>query len=777
MIRILPTLFLAASLSFPVSALAAETNAKPAHDASLAPVTDVPGLPRVLLIGDSISIGYTLPVREALEGKANVHRPPGNCSSTGYTLSKLPEWLGPGKWDVIHFNWGLHDAKLPPEGVRHSPPDVYEKNLRELVQRLQATGAKLIWATTTPVPNGGNIAPNRRFDNIDKYNAIAVRVMGELGVTTNDLNAVIKPHFARVGRPNDVHYTPEGSAILAAEVVRSVATHLPPRAASATDADVVVYGGTSGGVAAAVAAARRGHRVVLIEPGRHVGGLTSGGLGATDIGKKNAIGGISREFYQRVKKHYANPAAWKYGRQEDFRSHQHDPHADVMFYFEPHVAERIYEEMLREAHVDVVCGERLDLEGGVEKNGTDIAAIRMESGRCFRGRVFIDAGYEGDLMAKAGVSYMVGREANSSFGETHNGNQPHRLRRLKVASPHDFRRAVDPYVRPGDPASGLIFGVQDGGPGEVGMGDSRVQAYCYRLCLTNEPENRVPFSRPADYDPAKYELVARYLNSTSMLPDYPTAGDIEHPVLGSNLTRPVPGVIMPNRKSDSNNKDPVGFNLVAGNYEYPDADYATRERIIRDHISWQQGLIWFFASDPRVPEVYRLPMKDWGYPKDEFTDTGHWPHQLYVREARRMHGVLVMTQRHCDGTLPAPDPVGMGGYTMDSHNVRRYVDENGHVRTEGTIGLLVKQAYPIGYDAVTPRREECTNLLVPVCLSATHVAYGSIRMEPVFMILGQSAGIAADHAIAQRTAVQAIDRQKLRDALLAEGQIIDLSKP
>ena len=231
MIRIPPLLFLAASLGFSVSALAAETNAKPARDASLAPVTDVPGLPRVLLIGDSISIGYTLPVREALKGKANVHRPPGNCSSTGYTLSKLPEWLGPGKWDVIHFNWGLHDAKLPPEGVRHSPPDVYEKNLRELVQRLQATGAKLIWATTTPVPNGGNIAPNRRFDSIDKYNAIAARVMRELGVATNDLNAAITPHFARVGRPNDVHYTPEGSAILTAEVVRSVTSRLAPRAA------------------------------------------------------------------------------------------------------------------------------------------------------------------------------------------------------------------------------------------------------------------------------------------------------------------------------------------------------------------------------------------------------------------------------------------------------------------------------------------------------------------------------------------------------------------
>ena len=562
----------------------------------------------------------------------------------------------------------------------------------------------------------------------------------------------------------------------ASATVLATAVRATGQAAPATDFDVVVYGGTSGGIAAAVAAARRGRRVVLIEPGRHLGGLTSSGLGATDIGKKNAIGGISREFYQRVKKHYGDPAAWKYGRPEDFRSNQHDPREDVMFYFEPHVAERIYEEMLREARVEVVRGERLDLRAGVEKRGADITAITMESGRRFRGRVFIDATYEGDLMAKAGVKYLVGREANTAFGETHNGNQPFLLRRQKVASAHDFRRAVDPYVRPGDPASGLIFGVQPGGPGEVGVGDTRVQAYCYRLCLTNEPRNRVPFSRPADYDPAKYELVARYLNSTRMLPEYPTAGDIEHPVLGNNLTRPEPVVIMPNRKSDSNNKDPVGFNLVAGNYDYPDADYATRERIIRDHIAWQKGLIWFFASDPRVPEKYRAPMKDWGYPRDEFTDTGHWPHQLYVREARRMHGALVMTQRHCDGTLAVPDPVGMGGYAMDSHNVRRYVDENGHVRTEGTIGLGVKHAYSIGYDALTPRREECTNLLVPVCLSATHVAYGSIRMEPVFMILGHSAGVAADQAIAQRSSVQAINRAELRSALLAERQVIDLPR-
>lgn len=548
-------------------------------------------------------------------------------------------------------------------------------------------------------------------------------------------------------------------------------------AAAVPDHDIVVYGGTSAGVTAAVAAARAGQRVVLIEPGRHIGGLTSGGLGATDIGRKEAIGGLAREFYRRVKQHYATPAAWRYERPEAFRSQHHDPAEDVMFFFEPHVAEQVFHDLLRDAGVSLVTGERLDLKAGVVTRDGAITTLVTESGRRFSGRVFIDATYEGDVMAGAGVAYRVGREAKAEFGETRNGNQPHLLRGRAVPSPHDFRRAVDPYRRPGDPASGLVFGVQDGGAGTEGAGDDRVQAYCYRLCLTNVPENRVPFAAPADYDPAKYELVARYLNASTMLPEYPQGGPIEHPVLGNNLLQQPPGVIMPNRKSDSNNKDPVGFNLVAGNYAYPDGDYATRERIIREHISWQQGLIWFLATDPRVPAPYREPLQTWGLAKDEFTDTGHWPHQLYVREARRMTGTYVMTERDCDATRSAPHSIGLGAYAMDSHNVRRYVDEHGHVRTEGTIGLGVKQPYPIPYPAITPRREQCTNLLVPVCLSATHVAYGSIRMEPVFMILGHSAGIAAAIALEQDAAVQDIDLATLRTRLLAEHQVLDRLTP
>lgn len=542
--------------------------------------------------------------------------------------------------------------------------------------------------------------------------------------------------------------------------------------------DIVVYGGTSAGVTAAVEAARLRNKVVLIEPGRHLGGMTSAGLGATDIGRKDTIGGLAREFYRRVKKYYADPAAWKYQKAETYKSRLHDPEEEEMYYFEPHVAEKIFNDMAREAKVTVVYGERLDLDTGVVKDGPAIIEIVMESGRRFRGRVYIDATYEGDLMAKAGVAYRIGRESTAEYGESHAGNQPYLLRQNRPKpSAHDFRRAVDPYVVPGNPSSGLIFGVQAGGPGIVGQGDNRVQAYCFRLCLTNVPENRVQFSRPANYDPAKYELIARYLNSTEMLPDFPEGGDIEHPVLGNNLTAKTPVVIMPNGKSDSNNKDPVGFNLYAENYDYADADYATREKIIQDHVNWQQGLIWFMSTDERVPPKYREPMKEWGLAKDEFTDNNHWPHQLYIREARRMIGDYVMTQSDCDGTIEAPQSVAMGSYAMDSHNTRRYVDENGHVRVEGTIGLRVSMPYTISYRSITPKREECTNLLVPVCVSATHVAYGSIRMEPVFMMLGHAAGAAASQAVERDIALQDVDYPQLKARLAFEGQIMHRYAP
>jgi hypothetical protein len=491
--------------------------------------------------------------------------------------------------------------------------------------------------------------------------------------------------------------------------------------------DVVVYGGTSGGVVAAVKVARLGRQVVLIEPGRHVGGLSSSGLGATDIGNKQAIGGMAREFYRRVGRAYGQDEAWT---------------------FEPHVAEQVFTEMLREAGVPVVFGECLDLAQGTKKDGTRLTAILMESGRTFRGRVFIDATYEGDLMATAGVTYHVGREGNALYGETLNGVQ------VAHAVQHQFVQPVDPYVVPGDPNSGLLPGIDRTGPGAEGTGDQRVQAYCFRLCATDVPENRRPWPRPADYAPLQYELLLRNFE----------AGDERvpwHPVM------------MPNRKTDANNNFAVSSDYIGMNYAYPDGDYAARARIIRAHESYQKGLMWTLANSPRVPEKIRAYFSTWGLARDEFTDNDNWPRQLYVREARRLVADYVMTQHDCEGRRRVTDSVGLAAYTMDSHNVQRYVDEAGHMRNEGDVQVGGFRPYPISYRSIMPRSSECSNLLVPVCLSASHIAYGSIRMEPVFMVLGESAATAAVLALDAGVDIQAIDLDRLTARLVADGQILD----
>lgn len=489
--------------------------------------------------------------------------------------------------------------------------------------------------------------------------------------------------------------------------------------------DVVVYGGTSGGIVAAVQAARLGKSAVVIEPGRHVGGLSSGGLGATDIGNKKAIGGIAREFYGRIGRHYGQEEAWT---------------------FEPHVAEETFRGMAREAGIAVVFGERLDLKDGVAKDGGRIVAITMESGRRFEGRVFIDATYEGDLMAKAGVSYHVGREANSVYGETLNGVQ------TKSAKYHQFECAIDPYVVECEPSSGLLPGIQEGGPGEEGSGDRRVQAYNFRMCLTNDPANRLPFPKPDRYGALRYELLLRYIKA-------------------GHWTVLKLSTAMPNNKTDTNNKGAFASDNIGMNYDYPDGDYAVRERIFSEHRDYQQGLMWFLANDPRVPEAVRGEVREWGLPKDEFVDSGGWPHQLYVREARRMISDYVMTQHNCEGKTAAEDAVGLAAYTMDSHHVQRYV-KDGRVWNEGDVEVGGFPPYPIAYRSIRPKQSECVNLLVPVCLSASHIAYGSIRMEPVFMVLGQSAATAACMAIDAGAAVQDVDMTRLRERLLADGQVL-----
>lgn len=495
------------------------------------------------------------------------------------------------------------------------------------------------------------------------------------------------------------------------------------------DYDVIVYGGTSGGVIAAAKVSKLGKSVLLISLTNHPGGLTSNGLGATDIGNKDAIGGMAREFYERVFRVY-------YGNSEGSQ-----------WKFEPHVAEKVFAEIIEEYNVPVLYGERLNLDNGVIMNGKRIAEIVMESGKSFSAKMFIDASYEGDLMALAGVSYTCGREGNDEYDETLNGVQ------TLNAIHHQFIRNVDPYIVPGDPSSGLLNGISDSGPGLEGTSDQKIQAYCFRLCTTDSAENRRPWPKPNDYDESDYELLLRNFE----------AGDDRIPWSK---------IMMPNRKTDCNNNFAVSTDYIGMNYEYPEGTYRVREEIFKNHESYQKGLMWILANHERVPGQIREHFTTWGLAKDEFPDNDNWPRELYIRESRRMIGDYVMTQHNCQGRTVAEDPVGLAAYTMDSHNIQRYVDSTGYVRNEGDVQVGGFAPYPISYRSIIPAKEECTNLFVPFCLSASHIAFGSIRMEPVFMVLSESSAIAAGISIDQATDVQEIDYEDLSVKLKEANQVL-----
>ena len=520
-------------------------------------------------------------------------------------------------------------------------------------------------------------------------------------------------------------------------------------------ADVCIYGATAGGVAAAVQASRMQKKVVLLEFGQHVGGMTSGGLGATDIGNKAAIGGISREFYHRVAVHYARPDSWTFETPEAyFRNHGgRNTLADLsaadatMWTFEPRVAEDILFGMLNEAKVPVYLGQRLFT---VSRSGARITEIQMENGKVFRAKMFIDATYEGDLMAKAKVSYVVGREANAVYNESLNG--------VRGQTPkHQFAVAVDPFLVPGDRNSGLVPFVQSASLGTPGEGDRSVQAYNYRLCYTPDAANRRPHQKPPGYDPKQYELLARYLEALVASGKKPALSEFWNPIW------------VPNSKTDINNNGGFSTDFIGANFDYPDASYADRSKIALAHENYVRGFVYFLATSPRVPEAMRKEMQTWGPARDEFPDTAGWPNQLYIREARRMVSDYVMTEHNCRGKTVAEDPIGLAAYTMDSHNCRRVVRE-GIVENEGDVQVGGFPPYPIAYLSIIPRAAECENLLVPVCLSATHIAYGSIRMEPVFMILGQSAASAACLAIDSNCSVQKVKYSSLRTRLETDKQ-------
>ena len=514
--------------------------------------------------------------------------------------------------------------------------------------------------------------------------------------------------------------------------------------------DVVIYGGTASGVAAAIQASRMGKSAIVIEPSQHLGGLTSGGLGFTDSGNKAVVGGIAREFYQRVKKHYDDPKSWTHGAAEDYKPYRKNE--DAMWTFEPKVAERILRAMLADAKVEAIYGERLDRAAGVKKAGAKIVSIAMESGKTYEGKVFVDATYEGDLMAAAGVSSATGRESNAVYGESLNG-----VARKWNTGGHRFIVDVDPYVKPGDPKSGLLPGIEKELPAD-GEGDHRLQAFCYRLCMSNIPANRIPFPKPAGYTESRYELLFRNFE----------AGDLRFPMKPD---------LMPNGKTDTNNNHAFSTDYLGGNTKYPDANYADRAKILSDHENYQQGLMWTLANHPRIPKAIRNQMAVWGLPKDEFADNGGWPHQIYVREARRLLGEYVHTELDCRRKRVTPEPVGMGSYNMDSHNTTRYVTEKGFVQNEGDVQVSPGGAYQISYKSMVPKAAQCTNLLVPVCVSSSHIAYGSIRMEPVFMVLGQSAATAACLAIDDGTGVQKVEYAKLAKRLLADKQVLEYAAP
>jgi hypothetical protein len=509
----------------------------------------------------------------------------------------------------------------------------------------------------------------------------------------------------------------------------------PANAQKITEVDICVYGGTSAGVIAAYTAKKLGKTVLVIEPGKHVGGLTTGGLGYTDIGNKYAVTGLARDFYRRIGNYYGKFEQW---------------------IFEPHVAEETFQHYIKAVSLNIVLDHRL--VSAEKKDGT-IQQIVIENSsnpssktnQIVRAKMFIDCTYEGDLMAKAGVSYTTGREANSQYNETYNG--------VQVRDKHQFLDGIDPYKIPGKPESGLLWGISDEKLPPNGTGDKRIQAYNFRICLSRDPKNMIPITQPEDYDSNRYELLIRVLEKE---PNRPF-----NLILKPDL--------MPNQKTDINNNGPFSTDMIGMNYNYPEASHDERKRITKQHENYIKGLLYFIGHSRRMPKHLKEEMLKWGYPKDEYTDNGNWSPQMYVREARRMVGAYVMTQANCEGKEKVEDGVGMAAYTMDSHNTSRVVI-NGMVKNEGDVQVGGFPPYPISYRSLIPNGSECKNLFVPVCLSATHIAYGSIRMEPVFMVLGQSTATAAVQAIDQKVSVQEVNVKAVQNKL-AEDPLVNGRTP
>ena len=530
----------------------------------------------------------------------------------------------------------------------------------------------------------------------------------------------------------------------------------PILSAAEHEADVIIYGGTSASVIAAVQVKKMGKSVILVSPDKRLGGLSSGGLGWTDTGDKTVIGGLSRDFYHRIYNHYQEPEAWKFQKQSEYggkgQGNEATDHGErTMWIFEPSAALKVFDGYIAEYEIPLHKGAYLDRETGVKMDGGKIVSITTLDGDTFTGKVFLDTTYEGDLMAAAGVTFTVGREGKETYGEDWAG-----VRTDLFHHQHNFKDfKIDPYIVPGDPSSGVIPLVSEEPPGDKNSADKRVQAYNFRICMTNVEENRIPFPKPPGYDEKRYELLGRVYDAGWKDPFHKFDP-------------------LPNHKTDTNNHGPVSTDYIGGNYEYPEASYEKRKEIIEEHKNYMLGWLYYTMTSERVPENIRNKMNTWGLPKDEYGETGNWSPQLYIREARRMVGHFVMTENELLRKMPTPDSIGMGSYTIDSHNTQRYISKDGRVHNEGDIGVHVKP-YEIAYGSLVPKKEECTNLLVPCAVSASHVAYGSIRMEPVFMILGQSAATAGVMAIEKGIAVQDLKYGELKAKLIEDKQVLDFN--
>lgn len=495
--------------------------------------------------------------------------------------------------------------------------------------------------------------------------------------------------------------------------------------AAARSCDVLVYGATPAGIVAAIAAAQEGLHVLLLEASHHLGGMVSGGLGGTDKGKVEVIGGLSREFFERVGKHYAEPVSW---------------------WFEPHIAMKVARDWLREAGIEPRFGEAVEL---VRKSGSVIEAIRTVSGGVLAAKTFIDASYEGDLMAKAGISYIVGREGQRQYSEPLAG-------RLEFSTWDQFWTIVNPY----DERGNLLPLIHTGDSGKPGAADRKVQSYNFRICFSKDRANQVEFPRPPGYEAARFRLLGRYL---------------ENPGKALTLHNVIMLARLPNGKLDVNNNGPVSTDYLGANWDYPEASDARRAEIWESHRRYNQGLLYFLAKDPSVPNHLRDEMNTWGLAKDEFVETDHWPPQLYVREARRLIGEYVMTQADVQESISKPDAVGMGSYNIDSHHFQRIASPVRAVINEGFINDRRVTPYQLPYRCLTPKAAECSNLLVPVCCSASHVAYSSIRLEPQYMILGHAAGVAAAMSVRGRTSVQKVEVAELKKKLQKQRQVLSLT--